>query len=93
MSGRDDREGLKHFVPVLFQEGFYDESLFLGSQPGEPEKDDASTRLALAEYQLAKILVGCEEKRSGLACLFQDENVIDPRVELGDIENLVTFLP
>jgi hypothetical protein len=47
---------------MFFQKGFYDESLFLGSQPGEPEEDDASTGLSLAEYQLAKILVGRKEK-------------------------------
>ncbi len=78
---------------MFFQKGFYDKSLFLGSQPGEPEKDDASTGLSLTEDQLTEILVGRKEKRSGLACLFQDENVIDSRIKLGNIEDLVPFLP
>lgn len=48
MSGRDDREGVKHLVTMLLQKGFYDESLFLGSQPGEPEEDDAAKVFFLA---------------------------------------------
>jgi hypothetical protein len=92
MSRRDYRKSLKHLSSVLLQERSDEESLPVGVQAGEPEEDDTSWSPLLAEDQLSEIFISRDEKSSGSACLLQNKGVVDPGLELSDVEDLMTLL-
>jgi hypothetical protein len=92
--GRGDQgEGAEQRVAVGAQQVQYGGGLALAGEAGEAIQDYASVDLALAEHELAGVLVRGQQK--GAAPVRKVENlvVVDPRIKLSDVDDAMTCRP
>jgi hypothetical protein len=92
--GRGDRgEGAEQRITVGAQQVQYGGGLALAGEAGEAIQDYASVDLALAEHELAEVLVRGQQK--GAAAVRKVENlvVVDPRIKLLDVDDAMTCRP
>lgn len=77
---------------MIFQAGRNDLGLPLRRYSRQPEKDDPFVDPVLPKNQLTEVLVRSNQERAGIAGGLQHELVIDPGIELRDVDHIVPIL-
>jgi hypothetical protein len=92
--GRGDQgEGAEQRVAVGAQQVQYGGGLALAGEAGEAIQDQPSMYQALAEHELAEVLVRGQQKGAAAARKVENLVVVDPRIKLLDVDDAMACRP